>query len=48
MVKFKITYWLNSNINITYVYAPDRQTALVIFYTHYAYDDVIEVKELVE
>lgn len=48
MKRYKITYWLASNIKVTYVEADCPAEALVVFYLHNACDDVIEVKEDVE
>lgn len=47
MVRYQIKYVLNNDICIDYIEAPDLHTALVIFYTQYRYDDVVEVKEVV-
>ena len=46
--KFKITYWLNSNICVAYVEASSVNDALVVFYMNNRCDDVISIEEVEE
>ena len=43
MNNYKIKYWCGGDIKVTHIKAPDSNTALVLFYMYYVYDDVISV-----
>lgn len=43
MITYRFKYYMNGDICIDYIDAPDLDTALVIFYTQYRYDDIIDI-----
>lgn len=45
MVSYRISYWLGGDVKVVHLEAPDIKTALVIFYTHYSCDGVIDIVE---
>lgn len=43
MNNYKIKYWCGGDIKVCNIKAPDKETALYLFYMEYTYDDVISV-----